>query len=216
MSQQKRRGLLFIVSAPSGAGKTSLCRAMSQAIPGLCYSVSYTTRAPRSGEMHGRDYFFISKAEFEKMVRRRMLAEWARVHGNLYGTYREYLKERLAEGVDVLLDVDAQGAAQLRKRYPDGIFIYILPPSLEDLRKRLHERGSDSNEEIERRLRQTRKEIRSLSRYGYLVVNDEFKSACRSLESIILAERSRLRPGNVNRIQRSFLQSSSKLPTGAR
>ena len=201
----RRRGLLFIVSAPSGAGKTTLCREMAHRLPGLNYSVSHTTRPPRAGEVHGRDYFFVNRQEFEKLIGRNEFSEWAEVHRNLYGTHEGSLHYLMDQGVDVLLDVDAQGAASLKKRIPEGVCIYILPPSLKALEERLHERGSDVPEEIERRLKEARNEIQNLHNYGYLITNDDFKKASRELESIILSERIRLRPIETDWIKQRLL-----------
>ena len=203
---RKRRGLLFVVSAPSGAGKTTLCREMAHTIPNLSYSVSHTTRPPRSGEMDGKDYFFVSKEEFLALIRRNEFAEWAEVHGNLYGTHEGFLHQMMDQGIDVLLDVDDQGAGLLKKRFSEGVFIYILPPSMEALRDRLYERRSDTPEEIERRLVEARREMKNFHQYSYLIINDDFKKASRELESIILAERVRLRPMDSDWIQRDYLK----------
>lgn len=188
-----RRGLLFVVSAPSGAGKTTLCREMVSLIPNLDYSVSYTTRPIRPQETHGKDYSFIDRNEFERLIERGEFAEWAEVHGNLYGTHQGTLEKNMERGRDVILDVDGQGAALLKARFKEGIFIYILPPSLSALKERLDERGADSAEEIERRLNQARKEIETIDQYSYLIVNDDFKQASKELEFVICAERLRLR-----------------------
>lgn len=203
---RRQRGLLFVVSAPSGAGKTTLCREMAHAIPNLSYSISYTTRPPRSGEIHSKDYFFVSKEEFLALIRRNEFAEWAEVHGNLYGTHEGFLRRMMDQGVDVLLDVDAQGAGLLKKRFSEGVFIYILPPSMEALRDRLYERRSDALEEIERRLAEARREIKNFHQYSYLMINDDFKKASQELKSIILSERLRLRPMDSDWIQRDYLK----------
>lgn len=203
---RRQRGLLFVVSAPSGAGKTTLCREMAHAIPNLSYSVSYTTRPPRSGEIHSKDYFFVSKEEFLALIRRNEFAEWAEVHGNLYGTHEGFLRRMMDQGVDVLLDVDAQGAGLLKKRFSEGVFIYILPPSMEALRDRLYERRSDAPEEIERRLAEARREIKNFHQYSYLMINDDFKKASQELKAIILSERLRLRPMDSDWIQRDYLK----------
>jgi guanylate kinase len=201
----KRQGLLFAVSAPSGAGKTTLCREMALSISHLTYSVSYTTRSARPGEVHGRDYCFVSKEEFQEKIHRNEFAEWAEVHGHLYGTHAGSIRQVLEQGVDVLLDVDGQGAAALKKLFPEGVFVYILPPSLGALRDRLYERGLDATDEIQRRLNVARREIQNLDQYSYLIVNDDFKKARRELESIILSERVRLRLPDTESIKRNFL-----------
>jgi guanylate kinase len=187
-----RRGTLFVVSAPSGAGKTTLCREIRLRLPDLAYSVSVTTRAPRPGEIDGADFRFVDEAEFRAMLAREELAEWATVHGNLYGTRARAIEEALATGRDVLLDIDTQGAAQLRGRYADAVLIFILAPSVKELEQRLRERRSDAEAEIQRRLVRAREEIALWRRYDYLVVNRDVKEAMEQLESIILAERCRV------------------------
>lgn len=205
----KRQGLLFIVSAPSGTGKTTLCREMERRLSNLNFSISYTTRAPRAGEVHERDYYFVEKMEFEKKVQRGEFSEWAEVHGNLYGTDEKITRDLIDQGVDILLDVDAQGAASLKKRFPEGVFIYILPPSLEILEERLKERRTDSAEEIQRRVKEARSEIQKLDCYSYLVINDQFGKASRDLESVILSERVRLRPSETGRIKKYLLEDNT-------
>jgi guanylate kinase len=187
-----RRGTLFVVSAPSGAGKTTLCREIRLRLPDLAYSVSVTTRAPRPGEIDGADFRFVDEPEFRAMLARGELAEWATVHGNLYGTRARAIEEALAAGRDVLLDIDTQGAAQLRARYADAVLIFILAPSVKELEQRLRERRSDAEAEIQRRLMRAREEIALWRRYDYLIVNRDVKEAMEQLESIILAERCRV------------------------
>ena len=188
----RRRGTLFVVSAPSGAGKTTLCREIRLRVPDLAYSVSVTTRSPRPGEIDNVDFRFIAEAEFRAMLARGELAEWATVHGNLYGTRARVLEDALAAGRDVLLDIDTQGAAQLRARYPDAVLVFILAPSIKDLETRLRERRSDAELEIARRLARAREEIALWRRYDYLIVNRDVKEALDQLESIIHAERCRV------------------------
>ena len=187
----RRRGTLFVVSAPSGAGKTTLCREIRLRVPDLAYSVSVTTRSPRPGEIDGVDFRFVAVPEFRTMLDRGELAEWATVHGNLYGTRARSLEDALALGRDVLLDIDTQGAAQLRARYPDAVLIFIVAPSVKDLEQRLRERRSDAEHEIARRLARAREEIVLWRRYDYLIVNRDVKEALDQLESIVLAERCR-------------------------
>ena len=187
----KREGLLFIISAPSGAGKTTLCKEVVDILGNLRHSVSYTTRFPRHGEVHGRDYFFVSPAEFEKMIKACEFAEWAEVHGNLYGTAMKTLDENRKQGFDVILDIDCQGARQLKERCGDGVFIFILPPSLHELRRRLDLRNSESDEAKERRIRNAADEIRESSWYDYIIVNDVFSKAVEELKSVLSAERCR-------------------------
>lgn len=188
----RRRGTLFVVSAPSGAGKTTLCREMRLRLHELAYSVSVTTRAPRSGEIDGSDFRFVTEPEFQAMLGRGELAEWATVHGNLYGTPARPLEAALREGRDVLLDIDTQGAAQLRARYPEAVLIFIVAPSMGELEQRLRERRSDGEQEIARRLERARHEVTLWRRYDYLIVNRDVKEAMEQLESIIQAERCRV------------------------
>ncbi len=186
-----RKGILFVVSAPSGAGKTTLCQQIVAAVPGLKHSVSYTTRCPRPGERHGREYFFVDEPLFREMVSRGEFAEWATVYGHLYGTPKRMLTETMDGGIDVLMDVDTQGAMQIKQRFEEAIYIYILPPSLQALRSRLLQRAGDSPEEIERRLKQAREEVWSYQHYDYVIRNDDVKQALKELEAIILTERVR-------------------------
>jgi guanylate kinase len=187
----RRRGTLFVVSAPSGAGKTTLCREARLRLPDLAYSVSYTTRAPRPGEIEGTDFVFVTEAQFRADQRRGEFAEWATVHGNLYGTRAAVLEAALGSGRDVLLDIDTQGAAQLRARYPEAVLIFIVAPSMEELRQRLRERRSDAASEIDRRLARAREEIKLWRSYDYLVVNRDLKEAADHLTAIMTAERCR-------------------------
>jgi guanylate kinase len=188
----RRRGTLFVVSAPSGAGKTTLCREMRQRLHDLAYSVSVTTRAPRPGEIEGSDFHFVGDPEFRAMLDRGEMAEWATVHGNLYGTPAAPLEAALGDGCDVLLDIDTQGAAQLRQRYPEAVLIFIVAPSMAALEQRLRERGSDRASEITRRMERARTEVTLWRRYDYLIVNRDVKEAMEQLESIIQAERCRV------------------------
>jgi guanylate kinase len=187
----QRRGALFVVSAPSGAGKTTLCREARLRLSDLNYSVSYTTRAPRAGEIEGTDFHFVSEPEFRRLRERGEFAEWATVHGNLYGTRASVLEAALANGQDILLDIDTQGAAQLRRRYPEAVLVFIVAPSLADLERRLRERRSDAAGDIARRLARAREEITLWRQYDYLIVNRELKDAAEQLTAIIVAERSR-------------------------
>ena len=180
-----------MVSAPSGAGKTTLCREARLRLPDLAYSVSYTTRAPRPSEIEGTDFVFVTEARFRSLQERGEFAEWATVHGNLYGTRATVLEEALREGRDVLLDIDTQGAAQLRARYPEAVLVFIVAPSLAELDQRLRERRSDAETEIARRLARARDEVKLWRRYDYLVVNRDLKEAAEHLTAIITAERCR-------------------------
>ena len=192
----RRRGTLVVVSAPSGAGKTTLCREVRSLIPDLTYSVSYTTRAPRPGEAEGKDFYFVSAAAFKAMVEQNEFAEWAIVHDNYYGTAARPLEQALAAGLDILLDIDTQGARQLRTRYPEAISIFIAAPSLQLLEERLRERKSDAPREIAGRMARAREEIAAWREYNYLIINRDLKEAVDQLASIIQAERCR-----TNRLQ---------------
>lgn len=192
-SEQERRfvereGIIFVISAPSGAGKTSLCKEVIDFFPGLRHSVSYTTRPIRPGERDGVDYHFVTREVFAAMVAEGAFAEWAEVHGNCYGTAIETLESCRAAGRDVLLDIDYQGAAQLKKAWQGGVFIFILPPSLDELNRRLQGRNTDAPEVIERRIANARGEIREAGWYDYLVINDDFAVALEQLKAILTAE----------------------------
>ena len=161
----KRAGILYVISAPSGAGKTSICKEIMAVVPALRQSISYTTRPKRNGELDGLDYHFVSSDEFDRMVAAGAFVEWAEVHGNCYGTSKALLEEAIASGADVLLDIDFQGAAQLRECGLDGVFIFILPPDMQELRKRLEGRNTDTPAVIEQRMHNARKEIAQAARF---------------------------------------------------
>ena len=180
-----------MVSAPSGAGKTTLCRAMTDSLENLTHSISYATRKPRSGEIDGRDYHFISPARFQAMIDAGDFAEWAEVHSNLYGTSRRVLDDMISKGVDVILDIDTQGAKQIKSKFNTAVFIFIMPPSLEILEERLRNRKSDHEEEINKRMRRAREEIKDFNMYDYIVVNRDFARALTEIRSIVIAERCR-------------------------
>lgn len=185
----QQEGLLIVVSGPSGAGKGTICKRLLEKNPNLGYSISATTRAPRTGEVNGINYWFLSKEEFQKMISEDGLLEWAEVYGNYYGTPAQKVKDSLAEGKNILLEIDTQGAALVRKKFPEGVYIYILPPSLEELKRRIIGRGTDSAESIERRLSCAREEMGCASeQYNYLVLNDEVELAVERVETIIEAE----------------------------
>lgn len=186
-----KEGLLFIISAPSGAGKTSLCKEVVKLFSNLYHSVSYTTRLPRPGEKDGEDYLFVSKDKFQKMIDDRRFVEWAEIHGNRYGTTIDSLKEYRHKGIDIILDIDGQGGRQLKNEYPDGIYVFILPPSWKDLEERLRLRSTDSDEDIEKRLRNAKEELQYIYHYDYIVVNNDLEEAVSALKSIIIAEKSR-------------------------
>jgi len=183
-----RNGILYVISAPSGAGKSTLCRELLDIFSELRHSVSFTTRTPRVGETEGKDYHFVSREEFLRMINAGEFAEWAEVHGNLYGTSLKTLQQSREEGIDLILDIDCQGAAQLKAKQVAGVNIFILPPSYGELRRRLEGRDSDSPEVIAKRLSNAADEIRQAGWYDYIVVNDIFSRAVEDLKSIIIAE----------------------------
>jgi guanylate kinase len=196
MRKRKNKGSIFVISAPSGAGKTTICRQISDNDDAVRQSVSFTTRAPRAGEINDEDYSFISEREFREMAARGEFVEWAEVHGNLYGTSRLRLEELVEAGFDIFLDIDVQGARQIRNTFQDGVFVFILPPSMDVLRKRLAERGSNTREDMEKRLGRAADEMRDYIRYDYVIVNDVLQASVRALEAIIAAER--LRSGKID------------------
>lgn len=182
---------LFVVSAPSGAGKTTLCRQVCRLTQGLVYSVSHTTRAPRPGEEDGRDYFFVSEEIFRKMAENGEFLEWAKLYNNMYGTSRAWVLEQLQQGNDVIMDVDIQGARQIRAGDLPCHLIFVLPPSWDTLRLRLANRGTDSRQEVEMRLGWAEKELQVWEMFDYLIVNDELKEAVEELRSVVVAQRCR-------------------------
>jgi guanylate kinase len=190
-NEGQHEGILFVVSAPSGAGKTSLCRELIDSFPEIGQSVSFTTRSMRNGEREGVDYHFVDPSVFLQMTENRQFAEWAEVHGNLYGTAVKTLEEAADQGIDLLLDIDYQGAAQLKKNCKHGVFIFVLPPDLRELERRLRSRGTDIDEVIRRRLEVARQEIAQAVWYDYLVVNDDLATAISKIKSIVVAERCR-------------------------
>lgn len=184
-------GNVFVVSAPSGAGKSTLVQRLVASVADLRFSISFTTRKPRPGEVDGRDYFFVDEARFDAMVREGGFVEWVEVYGHRYGTGRAWLEGQLASGVDILLDIETTGALNLRRAIPDAQMIFILPPSAAALEQRLRGRGKDSDEQVAIRLKHARHELELYHAYDYLVVNDDLETAYRAFESIIHATRAR-------------------------
>ena len=178
-----------MVSGPSGAGKTTLYRKAASSLPNLKHSVSYTTRRPRPGEVNDRDYTFINRNEFKGMIDRAEFAEWAEIHGKLYGTSKKRLEETMDSGIDAILDIDVQGAEQLKKKYKGGVYIFVLPPSLDALGERLQKRMVNSKEEIEKRLKVAAKEIKRYREYDYVIVNNILEDALKELSAIIISKR---------------------------
>ena len=205
---KRKKGLLFVVSAPSGAGKTSLCRAITGSLEDLTHSISYATRRPRPGEIDGRDYYFVSQERFRDMIQAGDFAEWAEVHSNLYGTSRRVLDDLISKGLDVILDIDTQGAKQIKAKYDTAVFIFILPPSLDILEERLRNRKSDHEDEIRKRMQRSREEIRDYAMYDYIIVNRDFDRALTELRSIVISERCRTRMMDTTWIEDCFERSS--------
>src|ERR1700687_4556299 len=183
-----------IISAPSGSGKSTLVDRVRQIVPGLRFSISYTTRAARGGEENGREYYFICRTEFEEMIRKDEFLEYADVFGNYYGTARRFLREAQEEGKDLLLDIDVQGAAQIKRKIPAAVSIFILPPNRQELEKRLRTRSLDAEPVIQRRLVTASREIENYDKYDYILINDRLEESIDALKSILLAERL-TRPG---------------------
>ncbi len=189
--REARKGMLLVISGPSGAGKGTLYGRVLAADPDMTFSVSYTTRAPRPGEVDGKDYRFVSEEEFVTMLERDGFLEHAGVHGHFYGTPRQPVLDALEAGRSVMLDIDPQGALQVMKKMPDCVSVFILPPSFSELRRRLEGRGTETPEEIERRLGNARGEVLLKDKYQYLVVNDDLETAYRTLQGIVDAEKQR-------------------------
>jgi guanylate kinase len=182
-------GNLFVVAAPSGAGKSSLVKALMELDARLFHSISHTTRAPRGQEVHGREYYFVSDTQFEQMVAQGAFLEWAHVHGNRYGTSRHAIEERIAQGGDIVLEIDYQGALQVKKIFSNAVLIFILPPSWTELRSRLQRRGEDSPEVIETRLLNAAKEVAHVDQFDFVIINERFELALFDLKSVVHAQR---------------------------
>ena len=182
-------GNLFVVAAPSGAGKSSLVKALMELDAGVQHSVSHTTRAPRGQEFHGREYFFIDDAQFDEMVATNVFLEWAYVHGNRYGTSSATIQERISQGMDVVLEIDFQGAIQIKRLFANAVLIFILPPSWEELRSRLHRRGEDTPEVIETRLANAATEMAQAHEFDFVIINQLFDKALFDLKAIVHAQR---------------------------
>jgi len=184
-------GRIFVVSGPSGSGKSTLIRQVRQKIPSLGYSISHTSRPPRGQEKNGKEYYFLTKENFQKMIDKGEFVEWAEVYADLYGTSVSSLRSQLSIGLDVIMDIDVQGARNIKEHFKETNLIYVLPPSLAILEKRLRERGTDDEKSIRTRLKKAAKEIKNCVSYDYLLFNDELDQAVEELKSIIVAERCR-------------------------
>jgi guanylate kinase len=198
-----QKPLVFIISAPSGSGKSTLTNDLLKLVPNLEFSISYTTRNPRGSEQRGKQYFFISRNEFEKMIQAGEFLEHANVHGNCYGTSRQFLRDAGRAGHDLLLDIDVQGAAQIKRNLTDAISIFVLPPDRKTLEWRLRNRGEDSEEVIERRLVAAKREIEEYDKYDYVIINDKLEESCEKLRAIVLSER-------LGRLQRDLTAQEKK------
>jgi guanylate kinase len=199
---------VFIISAPSGSGKSTLVHRLLQAVPGLTFSISYTTRPPRASETNGVDYIFISRAEFQARLAHGEFLEYAEVFGNYYGTNRNTFEKAAHEGKDLVLDIDVQGARQLKVAIPEAISVFVLPPSREVLEQRLRARSQDSEEVIERRLKGAAEEVRNYTQYDYVLINRELEESAARLVSIVRAER--LRKARMEEEVRPILESFEK------
>ncbi len=190
---KKAKGLIVVISAPAGCGKTTLCKRLLQASPSFICSVSFTTRAPRKNEIEGVDYYFVSREEFEKLIKENVFVEWAEVHGHLYGTSGDFLRKNIKAGKDVVLEVDVKGGRKIKEKYPEAILIFILPPSWKELEKRLRGRATEEEKSIRQRLRTAKEEIKYLPYYDYFVVNDDVNQALKEILTIIEAERNKIK-----------------------
>ena len=182
---------VLIISAPSGSGKSTLVNKIRQTVPNLEFSISYTTRKPRGAEQNGCEYFFVTRQQFEEMIRKDEFLEYADVFGDYYGTARHFLDKAKADGKDLLLDIDVQGAAQIKRKLPDAVSVFILPPNRSELEQRLRKRGQDSEEVIQRRLDAAKREIENYQKYDYILVNDRLADSVEALKAILLSERLR-------------------------
>lgn len=182
-------GLLVVVSGPSGCGKGTICKELLKRNKDMSISISATTRKPRKGEVDGENYFFLTEEIFKSMINKNEFLEYAHVHGNFYGTPKKFVLEKIENGENVFLEIDVQGALQIKEIYPDGVFIFILPPSMEELKNRIKKRGTESEDDIKRRYKNAFEEVKYIKKYDYLVINDKVIEAVEKIESIISAEK---------------------------
>jgi len=186
-----KRGILIVLSGPSGVGKGTVCGALRKMDTDIVYSVSATTRSPRQGETEGVNYFFKSREQFESMIRNDELLEWAEYCGNYYGTPKDFVERTLEQGRDIILEIEVQGALKVRKQFPEGVFLFLLPPSLDELQSRIVTRGTETEEVIRSRMNVAREELQLLEHYDYAIVNDQVEAACGRIQAILTAEHCR-------------------------
>jgi len=203
--------IVYIISAPSGSGKSTLVNEILKAIPGLDFSISYTTRAPRGSESNGKQYHFVPRQEFDRMVKADEFLEHAEFDGNCYGTARRFLGEAKRKGTDLLLDIDVQGAAQIHKKLPDAVSIFVLPPDKKTLEWRLRKRGENDEETIRRRLETAGREIEEYDRYNYVLINDQLEKSIERLEAIVLSERLRRQGRALFEQERAIVERADRL-----
>jgi len=184
-----KKGKLVVISGPSGIGKTTICNHLLKLLPNLEYSISFTTRSPRRGEKDGRDYFFVSREEFQRRIKDNLFLEHAQVFDNFYGTSRNWVLEKLNQGKDIMLSIDVQGAAKIKKNYPESILIFLMPPSLKVLEERLKKRATDDEREMKKRLSMAKDEMAEVAKYDYVVINDKVEDAVKEIKDIIQHER---------------------------
>lgn len=187
----EERGILIVLSGPSGVGKGTVCKALRGKAPDLIYSVSATTRTPREGEVEGVNYFFKSREQFKQLIEQDQMLEWAEYVGNFYGTPRKFVEDTLNAGKDIILEIEVQGALKVKQKFPEGVFIFLLPPSLGELENRIVGRGTESEDSIRNRMSVAVEEIRLMEHYDYAIVNDQVEGACDRIQSILMAERCR-------------------------
>jgi guanylate kinase len=192
LKTNENRGNLIILSGPSAVGKGTVLRALLEEYDDVCYSVSATTRKPRKGEVNGVHYFFMSQDKFKESIENNEFIEWAKVHNNYYGTPRNYVEDTLKSGKDVILEIDIQGARQVADSFSEGVFVFLAPPSMEELKSRIYKRGTETEDVIQTRMSNATKELEEIDRYDYLIINDEVENAVNKLKSIIIAERCKI------------------------
>ena len=206
-----RKPIVYIISAPSGSGKSTLVNEILKAIPGLDFSISYTTRTPRGSERNGKQYHFVTREEFERMVQADEFLEHAEFDGNCYGTARRFLREAEQKGTDLLLDIDVQGAAQIHQKLPDAVSIFVLPPDKKTLEWRLRKRGENDEQDIRRRLEAAKREIEQYDRYNYVLVNDQLEKSIERLEAIVISERLRREQRTLSEQENAIVERAERL-----